>query len=200
MYDLDEEGKTKYRCSNTQDCSYPIASVGASNEFGLAVVVDVESNMRIYDIIRYRKIGKICARKREDTEGRKRTWRLFPIPGFEIIPEQMIAVTQNDELPYTSPQELAEGEIEPAYSSETYSVEKMKNFSKLSQEERMRRIPEVPFYLQKSEVFIFRFEDVVLNLYPAVAAVKRKGLTTKEVFLRDDPERMNAQGGKDEAP
>ncbi len=47
--------------------------------------------------------------------------------------------------------------------------------------------PELPFYVQKSSLCIFRFEDVIFNLYPHLASMKRKGMTIKEIFLKNDP-------------
>lgn len=44
-----------------------------------------------------------------------------------------------------------------------------------------------PFYLQKSTLCIFRFEDVLFNLYPHFASMRRKGMSVKEIFLKNDP-------------
>lgn len=63
--------------------------------------------------------------------------------------------------------------------------DKRENLKSLSQ--IIQEIPEVPFYLQKSSLNIFRFEDVIFNLYPHFAAMRRKGMTTKEIFLKTDP-------------
>ena len=47
---------------------------------------------------------------------------------------------------------------------------------------------EGPFYMQKSTLSIFRFEDVVFNVFPNLAQLKRKGATTaKEIFQQNDP-------------
>ena len=53
---------------------------------------------------------------------------------------------------------------------------------------------EQPFILHKSTVSIFRFEDVILNLYPTLGSLKRKGMTTKEIFMKNDPTKP-IQGG-----
>jgi hypothetical protein len=47
--------------------------------------------------------------------------------------------------------------------------------------------PEQPFSLQKSTLTIFRFEDVLFNVYPHLAQMRRKGMTIKEIFLKNDP-------------
>ena len=46
---------------------------------------------------------------------------------------------------------------------------------------------EAPFQIAKSTVCIFRFEDVIFNLYPHMASMKRKGMTVKEIFIKNDP-------------
>ncbi len=46
---------------------------------------------------------------------------------------------------------------------------------------------EVHFTLQKSNLCIFRFEDVIFNLYPHMASLRRKGMTIKEIFMKNDP-------------
>ena len=49
-------------------------------------------------------------------------------------------------------------------------------------------MPETPFYHQKSTLCIFRFEDVIFNLYPNMAQIRKKGMPTmKETFIKNDP-------------
>lgn len=48
--------------------------------------------------------------------------------------------------------------------------------------------PEAPFYHQKSILSIFRFEDVIFNLYPHMAQIRKKGqLNLRDIFLKNDP-------------
>jgi len=43
-------------------------------------------------------------------------------------------------------------------------------------------LPEQNFYIQKSNLSIFRYEDVIFNLFPHLGALKRRGATCKEIF------------------
>ena len=43
------------------------------------------------------------------------------------------------------------------------------------------------YYVQKSNLSIFRYEDVIFNVFPHLAALKRRGATTKEIFQTNDP-------------
>ena len=48
-------------------------------------------------------------------------------------------------------------------------------------------LEEQTFYIQKSNLSIFRYEDVIFNVFPHLAALKRRGATTKEIFQTNDP-------------
>lgn len=74
---------------------------------------------------------------------------------------------------YLSERELL---IEKKFSDKK---ENLKSLSQISYESA-----EQPFYLQKSTLCIFRFEDVILNLYPHLASMKRKGMTIRDIFLK----------------
>jgi len=41
--------------------------------------------------------------------------------------------------------------------------------------------------LQKSSIFIYRFEDVLFTLFPHLAAHRKRGTSSKEVFNQHDP-------------
>jgi hypothetical protein len=70
--------------------------------------------------------------------------------------------------------------IDKKYSDER---EKLKSLSNIAFE-----TPELlPFYIQKSTLCIFRFEDILFNLYPHFASMRRKGMTVREIFLKNDP-------------
>ena len=47
--------------------------------------------------------------------------------------------------------------------------------------------PESTFYIQKSQISIFRYEDVIFNVFPHLAAQKRRGASTIEIFLGTNP-------------
>ena len=62
LCDLDSDNQSKiYKCQNLQDRKIPIAKVVCS-EFGIATVLDIEGNCRLYDLIRLRKLCKISCR------------------------------------------------------------------------------------------------------------------------------------------
>lgn len=48
-------------------------------------------------------------------------------------------------------------------------------------------MPEGNFYTQKSNLSIFRYEDVIFAIFPHLAALKRRGASTKEIFSKNDP-------------
>lgn len=43
------------------------------------------------------------------------------------------------------------------------------------------------FYIQKSSLSIFRFEDVMFTVFPHLATFKRKFSNSKEIFIKNDP-------------
>ena len=48
-------------------------------------------------------------------------------------------------------------------------------------------VREVPFLLNHATVSIFKFEEVLLYLYPHLGTTRRKSI--KEVFSKEDPEK-----------
>jgi hypothetical protein len=51
----------------------------------------------------------------------------------------------------------------------------------------MQKCPDKLFLFQKSTVSIFRYEDVLFTIYPHLAAHRRRGTSSKEVFQQMDP-------------
>jgi hypothetical protein len=49
-------------------------------------------------------------------------------------------------------------------------------------------------FIAKSSLFIFRFEEVVLSLYPQLASIRRKNFNTKDAFAKEDPEQLGSRG------
>ena len=43
------------------------------------------------------------------------------------------------------------------------------------------------FYIQKSSLSIFRFEDVMFTVFPHLGSYKRKFNNSKEIFIKNDP-------------
>ena len=60
--------------------------------------------------------------------------------------------------------------------------EKLKSLANIAQE-----APEKLFHVQKSQVYIYRFEDVIFALFPHLAAYRKRGTSSKEVFHSHDP-------------
>lgn len=56
-----------------------------------------------------------------------------------------------------------------------------------SLEDITRSLPEGNFYTQKSALSIFRYEDVIFAIFPHLAALKRRGAQTREIFHKNDP-------------
>lgn len=52
----------------------------------------------------------------------------------------------------------------------------------------VQHAPEKLFVLQKSFLSIFRYEDVLFSIHPHMAAHRRRGVNSKEVFLTVDPQ------------
>lgn len=69
--------------------------------------------------------------------------------------------------------------------------EKLKSLDQVAQE-----APEKLFHLQKSSVYIYRFEDVIFGLFPHLAAYRKRGTSSKEVFNQHDPFGKSSMFGK----
>ena len=52
------------------------------------------------------------------------------------------------------------------------------------------------FHLQKSSIYIYRFEDVIFGLFPHLAAYRKRGTSSKEVFNQHDPFGKSSMFGK----
>ena len=71
------------------------------------------------------------------------------------------------------------------------AAEKLKSLEGISQE-----APEKLFTLQKSSIYIYRFEDVIFGLFPHLAAFRKRGTSSKEVFDQHDPFGKHSMFGK----
>jgi hypothetical protein len=164
-----------------------------TSDYGIGVAVDIEGNCRFYDFIRFKKMCKISSlnSREEDARfvigGNKCRWRLLPSVTMEMSADSFLAVTQLPEIAIDSAEQdkkqLCDKDI---FIDKLYSdtKENLKSLSNIAFESS-----ESPFYLQRSSLSIFRFEDVIFNLYPQLASVRRKGMPTKEVFLSNNPEK-----------
>ena len=43
------------------------------------------------------------------------------------------------------------------------------------------------YYTRKSNISIYRFEEVIFNVFPHLASHKRRAANTREIFLTNDP-------------
>lgn len=48
------------------------------------------------------------------------------------------------------------------------------------------------YYTRKSNISIYRFEEVIFNVFPHLASHKRRAANTREIFLTNDPFVKNA--------
>ena len=76
-----------------------------SSNYGIAAALDVKGNLRVYDLYRYRKIGKLSCYHREEAEKRRMDqlvsktvipetacFRMLPHPCLEATADSLIAV------------------------------------------------------------------------------------------------------------
>jgi len=108
-----QTGNTKllFETSNVQDQEIPIAKV-LTNEFGIGAALDIKGNLRVYDLHRYRKIGKVQPIPKSASTGRdpmtstisiqsansligEANFRIYPRVCFETMGEQMVIVTSS---------------------------------------------------------------------------------------------------------
>ena len=61
-----------------QDRKIPIVKI-ATSEYGIATVLDIEGNCRLYDMIRLRKLCKIsCKSTQQGAKAAATSWRMLP--------------------------------------------------------------------------------------------------------------------------
>jgi hypothetical protein len=89
-------------------------------------------------------------------------------PEEEEPPEEIIHYQEADLL------------IDGAYCDQK---EKLKSLNDI-----MRSLPEEHFFYQRrSNLSIYRFEDVIFYLFPHMATHKRKAANTREIWINNDP-------------
>jgi hypothetical protein len=93
-------------------------------------------------------------------------------------PVQEIPQDTDDQTPLPFTQEC-EVLIEKKFSDEK---SRLKSLAQIQGD-----LKEQIFYIQKSNLSIFRYEDVIFNVFPHLAGLKRRGATTKEIFYNNDP-------------
>lgn len=87
--DLESENQSRiFKSQNCQDRRVPIAKIVAS-DYGIATVVDIEGNCRLYDLIRLKKLCKLTCKQGSQPQ----TWRMVPDPCMIAVPEAVLAVS-----------------------------------------------------------------------------------------------------------
>jgi hypothetical protein len=220
------------------DENIPIVKVLAT-DYGIGIALDIKGNVRLYDMIRYKKIAKVCDRKPKedialkliDTE-MKSAFRIFPRVCMGANNDQIIIVDNTEEFAAPNEEDQPpkeevkeedpkkkgkapveeEAEIEKEPEEEKiitdfeilrgnhYEYDKneirqtMKPSSKLIEEMDEK----THVLVSKSSICIYRLEDLVFSIYPYLAGIRRKGVNTKDVFAREDPDKMiSGKGSKD---
>ena len=212
LIDLDAEGAKAYKCQNQQDRKIPIGKI-VTSDYGIGAVVDIEGNCRFYDLIRLRKMCKISC-KTGSVKGDP-TWRMFPDPAICSNSEALLGVIQgsnNADIVFEKAKPEEEVPAKPSKDAKgataTPDIDTMepKEIDYLTEKDLLvprrysdnkdalrtldqisRETSELPFVLQKSSICIYRFEDVIFGIYPHLAAYRRRGTSSKEVFHQIDP-------------
>lgn len=95
-------------------------------------------------------------------------------------PKDAPPVEENEEPPEPIPHyQESSILVDKRYSDE---MEKIKCLPDI-----MYDLSEHVYYIQKSNLSIFRFEDVMFTVFPHLASMKRKFNTSKEIFVKNDP-------------
>ena len=97
-----DEETLKFHQSNCQDEYIPIAKVLAT-ECGIGIALDVKGNIRLYDMIRYKKISKVKDRRPKDEIASKlkevemtSAFRIFPRVCLDANNDQFIIVDNSN--------------------------------------------------------------------------------------------------------
>lgn len=85
--------------------------------------------------------------------------------------------SEHDKLDCQSEKDLL---VPGAYSDNRQNLKSLRDI--------VQQAPEKLFLVQKSSVVIFRYEDVLFTVYPHLAAHRKRGTNSKEVFLMMDPQ------------
>lgn len=87
-------------CQNMQDRKIPVATVKCSQEFGIAMAIDLEGNCRFYDMLRFKKMAKITTGnvRMEDVASAHTSFRLLPEICVEMVQDAFIGVIQGNKI------------------------------------------------------------------------------------------------------
>ena len=212
FYDLENEGTNKFKCNNHQDHQIPIVKVGTSPT-GIAIAFDMQSNIRLYDVYRNRKIAKISPQIKTSDESFE--FRILPTVCLQMHKDVLIAVSHSEsqlleirkeklkevEEKLKAKKLLREQEGEEASDPIEEEKEIIENSQKgviLEQKqgelqcvENLRnKIEYSEFKMGKSNIFIYRLEDVLLSLFPQISSHTRQGMNFLTVFKNCDPHKL----------
>jgi len=151
-----------------QDMHSPVIAIYPS-DIGVCIACDSEGNARLFDLYRGKKIGKLCPLLKHSSQ--PWTWRLFPQLCLSIQKDTIIAVSSHSD---TSLTERLNETIGKSEHGVYYSG--------------MKAIPPtgLEFSLNLSVLFLFRIEDLLLAIYPAIASMNRPDLTIGTLFENYD--------------
>jgi len=231
---LEEQGDDetlKFSQSNCQDENIPIAKVLAT-DYGIGIALDIMGNIRLYDMMRHKKIAKVKDRKPKDEFNinfkdaeMTTSFRIFPRACMDANNDQIIIVDNTnqfaepkdedqpaEEVKEEDPKKKAgkpadeeeqeEPEVEEEKIITDFEILKKNEYIYSSNEIRQTMKPasqlndeldeKTYFIVSKSSICIYRLEDVIFSIYPHLAGIRRKGVNTKELFSREDPDKMNS--------
>jgi hypothetical protein len=231
---LEEQGDDetlKFNQSNCQDENIPIAKVLAT-EYGIGVALDVMGNVRLYDMIRHKKMAKLQDRKPKDDLSLKlkdvemtTAFRIFPRVCLDANNDQVILVDNSQEFAEPNEEDQPAEEIkeedpkkkgkppieeeeqqekEPEAEKIITDFDILKNnryiYSKNEIRQTMKSASQLMedleedtyFIISKSSICIYRLEDMIFSIYPHLAGIRRKGINTKELFSKEDPDKMTS--------
>ena len=180
-----------------QDRKIPVSKI-VTSEYGVAVAVDIEGNCRVYDMIRLRKLCKISCRSIMQGSKQQTSWRMLPQAALISVSDAFMGSIQTPEVaPLQTDLEESVGSVgsegEPALFIQAERDIVVKDMyvdapeNLLSLDQIAQDAKESCFAVQKSQIYIYRLEDVIFALFPHLAAYRKRGTSSKEVFSQHDP-------------
>lgn len=94
LCDLDSDNQARiYKCQNTQDRKIPVVKI-VTSDYGIATVLDIEGNCRLYDMIRLRKLCKISCRATGQQGSRQQatSWRMLPYTTLVSVQDALLGI------------------------------------------------------------------------------------------------------------
>ncbi len=152
-----------------QDKKSPVVLIGTST-IGTAVACDSEGSVRLFDLYRGKKIGKLTPELKHSTHAWG--WRLLPQTLIVVQKDTIIAIPQ-----HTDPTGPSLHSVIEKAEGQTY-ISALKSLP-----------PAVPTKIPPSVAFLFRIEDLLLSNCPGLASQTRPDLSLATVFEGYDENR-----------